>query len=191
MSFFLGLTLFLVCLPAELLNFAMPIWKNTREMRIEDAYKWTYQATRGGEHAVPDRETAKRWLENEWQIMGDGPAGEPEFVPLCADRQIGRLNLRAYKARGGKPDDLLDAFLVSSRQYRSEPKAFTDAWTELGKRLKTKGFGHITYKEWRRLDAEMKKNGYPAVHHSEPFKKAYRPAYRVLTLEQAVRLIPS
>lgn len=191
MTYILGLTLFLACLPAELLNFAMPIWKNTPEMRIEDAYKWTYQATRGGEHAVPDREMAKRWLDDEWLKIGEEPKHEHEFVPLCPGSEIGRFNLRPFKARGGKADDLLNAFLVSAREYRSEPKAFTDAWAELGKRLKKGSFGKITQKEWQRLDQEMKKKNYPAVHHSDYYNKAKRPAYRIVTLDEAQRLIPS
>lgn len=187
----LAATFFLACLPTALLDFVSPIWKNDPHLRIDDAYKWIHQATRGGEHAVPDREMAKQWLDKEWQAMSDEPKHEHEFVPLCPDSEIGRFNLRPFKARGGRADELLDAFLFSARDYRSEPKAFTDAWAELGKRLKQKGFGKVTYKEWLRLDREMKKKGYPAIHHSDHYNKTYRPAYRIVTLEQAQRLIPS
>lgn len=187
----LAVTLLLACLPAELLDFAMPIWKNDPNVRIEDVYKWTYQATRGGEHAAPDRASAKQWLEREWESMGDTRTNEPEWSPLCPGGEIGRVNLRIFKSRGGKSDDLLNAFLASSREYKPEPKLFADAWAELAKRLKKKGFGSITYKEWQRLDTEMKKIGYPAVHHSEHYNKTYFPAYRIITLENAQRLIPS
>jgi hypothetical protein len=182
---------FLACLPTALLDFAMPVWKNTPEMRIEDAYKWTYQATRGGEHAAPDREMAKRWLDNEWTSMGEEPKGETEWIPLCPEGEIGRIDMRTFKSRGGKSDDLLNAFLASSREYRSEPKTFTDAWGELGTRLEKGGFGKITLKEWQRLDKEMKKKEYPAVHHSDHYNKTKRPAYRIITLENAQRLIPA
>jgi len=49
----LALTLLLSCLPSALIDFALPKWKADKNVRIEDAYKWTFQATRGGEHAVP------------------------------------------------------------------------------------------------------------------------------------------
>jgi hypothetical protein len=191
MTGILAFALTLTCLPGALLDFAIPIWKNTPEMRIEDAYKWTYQATRGGEHAVPDRETARKWLDNEWMSMGEQPNSKAEWIPLCPEGDIGRVDLRAFKARGGNSDDLLRAFLASSREYRSEPKAFTDAWAELGTRLIKGGFGKVTLKEWQRLDREMKKKGYPAIHHSDDYNKAMRPAYRIITLEQAQLLIPS
>jgi len=187
----LGLILFLACTPLALLDFAIPKWKADKDVRIEDAYKWTYQATRGGEHAVPSREAARSWLEREWQSMGDEPKGENEWIALCPGSEIGRLNLRPFKSRGGKMEDILDAFLTSSSAYKSEPKAFTDAWAELGKRLKAKKVGTLTYKEWLRLDAEMKKKDYPAIHHSKPYNKANRPAYRIITLPQAQKIIPS
>lgn len=183
--------LLLACTPAALLDFAIPRWRSDPNVRIDDAYKWTYQAIRGGEHAVPDRDSARKWLEREWQTMGNDPANDNEWVPLCPGGEIGRLNLRPYKAKGGKPDDLLDAFIISANEYRSEPGNFTKAWAELGKRLKQKSVGSLTYKEWLRFDAEMKKKGYPAVHHSEAYNKANRPAYRIITLLQAQRLIPS
>ena len=187
----LALSFLLLCTPAALLDYAIPHWKTETNFRIDDAYKWTYQATRGGEHAAPSREAAKKWLDNEWQTMGDEPQNENEWIALCPNGEIGRLNLRPFKARGGKADDILDAFLASSREYRSEPKAFADAWAELGTRLKKQGFGNVTHKEWQRLDAVMKKKDYPAVHHSEHYKKTYKPAYRIITLNEAQRIIPN
>ena len=104
-SFFL-----LICTPTALLDFAIPKWKADTKVRIEDAYKWTYQATRGGEHAVPDEESAREWLDGEWSGQGKPPANEPVWGPLCPGGEIGRLNLRTFKAKGGKADDLLVAF---------------------------------------------------------------------------------
>lgn len=181
----------LSCTATALLDYAIPRWKADPNFRIDDAYKWTYQATRGGEHAAPSREAARGWLEREWQATGDEPKAENEWVALCPGGEIGRLNLRPFKSRGGKMDDILDAFLTSAREYRSEPKAFTDAWAELGVRLRKGGFGSITHKEWLRLDGEMKKKNYPAVHHSEQYNKANKPAYRIITLLEAQRIIPS
>lgn len=181
--------LFFACSVTAVLDHGVPIWKKTPHFRIEDAYKWTYQATRGGEHAVPDRESAANWLENEWRTMGVEPKGEREWVPLCPGGEIGRLNLRPFETNGGTANDLLDAFLNSAREYRGESQAFLDAWTTLGKRLKKKGFGNVTYIEWERLDAEMKKRGYPAIHHSKEYNDAMRPSYRIITAAQAAKIL--
>lgn len=187
----LGLALILACAPTALLDFAIPKWKADKSTRVEDAYKYLYQATRGGEHAAPSKEAARNWLDNEWQDLGGVVNDESAWEPLCPDGSIGRLNLRPFKNEGGKAEDLLGAFLRSARGYRSEPEAFVEAWNELDKRLKKQSFGNISHKEWKRLDAEMKKKKYPAIHHSDDYNKANRPAYRVLTLEQVHLLIPS
>ena len=185
-----ALTFILACTPIALLDFAISKWKADKNMRIEDAYKWTYQATRSGEHAAPDRESARKWLDREWSSMGEATE-KVEWVPLCPGSEIGRLNLRPFKSRGGKTHDLLDAFLASAAEYRSEPQAFVDAWNELGERLKKRRIGQLMYSEWLRLDGEMKAKNYPAVHHSEQYNKTYRPAYRILTLKEARPLVPN
>lgn len=189
MIYALVLVLFLSCTPTALLDFAIPKWKADKNVRIEDAYKWTYQVTRGGEHAVPDTESARRWLDDEWQSLVKSHANEPVWEPLCPSSCIGRLNLRPFKNKGGKEDDLLEAFLASSREYRTEPSSFVEAWLELGKRLKKKRAGKLDYRSWAKLDAEMKAKNYPAIHHSETYEKANHPAYRILTSAEMKKLL--
>lgn len=184
----LPLALLLSCLPTALIDFALPKWKADEKVRIEDAYKWTYQATRGGEHAVPDSESARKWLDDEWQTS-DRLWGVQLWEPLCKGGEIGRMNLWPFKARGGEQSNLLAAFLASSREYRSDGTNFIAAWNELGKRLKKKSYGSLNYKDWSKLDAEMKAKKYPAVHHSDVYNKANQPAYRILTLTEYKKLL--
>ena len=176
-----ALAILLTCTPTALLDLAIPKWKADKNFRVEDAYKWTYQATRGGEHAIPDKESAREWLESEWQSLDTPKGDEAMWEALCSGGGIGRLNLRPYKAKGGKVDDLLEAFLASSRDYKSEQSSFVDAWRELGKKLKKKDAGRLDYKSWAKLDAEMEAKNYPAIHHSKTYEEARHPAYRVLT----------
>src|SRR5258708_6322121 len=164
---FLAFALFIACLPSALIDFALPIWKADKNVRIEDAYKWTYQATRGGEHAVPDTESARKWLDGEWQTLGKRAANEPIWEPLCPGGEIGRLNLRPLRAQGGKSDDLLEAFLASSREYRSDGSNFIAAWNELGTRLNKKSVGNLNRKACAELDDEMKAKSYMTYQHSD------------------------
>jgi len=185
----LAIALLLSCLPAALIDFALPKWKADKNVHIEDAYKWTYQATRGGEHAVPDRESARKWMTGEWESLSEKKEAEPVWEPLCPGEDIGRLNLRPFKMRGGKADDLLNAFLASSREYRSDGENFIATWNELGKRLKRSSAGSLTHAAWLSLDAEMKAKNYPAVHHSKPYNDAVQPAYRILTRAEMKKLL--
>lgn len=179
----------LTCLPSALIDFALPKWRADKNIQIEDAYKWTYQATRGGEHAIPDTESARKWLENEWRTLGDSKPSESLWEPLCPGGEIGRLNLRAFRARGGMVDDLLEAFLASSRDYRSDGTNFLTAWAELGKRLRSSKAGNLNHRAWKKLDDTMKSRNYPAIHHSETYGKTAHPAYRILTSTEMKKLL--
>ena len=159
------------------------------ELRIEDAYKWLFHATRGGEHALADETAARKWLDREWQSLGPPQPDEPLWVPLTPDGRIGRLNLRPYRAQGGAPAPLLAAFLASAESFDASPARFRRAWNALGRELKKQPVGHLTAEEWRRLDREMRAQGYPACHHSPEYEQARHPAYRVLTADEARKLL--
>lgn len=184
-----SLIFFLACTPTALLDFAIPKWKADDAVRIEDTYKWLYQATRGGEHAAPDRDGARKWLDGEWSTLGEAQKGELLADPLCPGGEIVRVNLRKFKAAGGTEDDILDAFLASALEYRSTANEFTAAWFELGKRLKKKGFGQVTRTAWVTLDSQMKEKNYPAVHHSDDYNDLRKPAYRIVTKAEAGKLL--
>jgi len=186
----LGLLIILSCLPSALLDFAVPKWKADKAVRAEDAYKWLYQATRGGEHAVPDEDSARKWLDVEWLTLGQPAKDELGWEPLCPGGDVGRLNLRPFKQASGKEDDLLSAFLASSREYRPNPADFVEVWQELGVRLQKHPFGKLNHRTWQKVDSEMKPQNYPAIHHSKPYEEARHPAYRVLIKAQAQKLLP-
>lgn len=190
----LGTILLLTCLPGLLLDFASAQWKSDANMEIRDAYKWLYQATNGGEHAAPSRAAAKQWLDGEWSSLGSAEADELLWEPLCSDESIGRLNLRAFKSRDGKSEDILNAFLNSAAEYKGDGKTFAAAWSELGIRLKGRPIGVLKYDDWRAFDSEMKAKDYPAVHHSEKYESAHHPAYRIITkteMEKLINTLPS
>lgn len=159
------------------------------ETRIEDAYKWLFHATRGGEHALADETAARKWLDQEWAALGPPQPDEPLWTPLTADGRVGRLNLRPYRAQGGSPDALHAAFVAGARSFDASPDRFRKAWNALGRALKKNPQGHLTYSEWKRLDRETRAQGYPAIHHSPEYEKSRRPAYRVLPRAQAQPLL--
>ncbi len=174
-----------------LLPFALSSFAADPETRIEDAYKWLFQAASGGEHAIPDEESAREWLEQEWESLGSTRPGEPLEVPLRPDGALLRLNLRPFRDHGGSPEELLRAFLRSARTFAPEPGFFRATWAALGTALALHPLGFLTEDEWTRLDTAMRAKGYPAVHHSPAYVAARHPSYRVLTKEEAGRLLKS
>lgn len=176
----------LVCaivLSQTLLDHAFGQWRLTPEMRIEDAYKWLYHATLGGEHAVTSEDGPRRWLDREWSTVGDPFKGEQEVVPLTPDGKLVRINLRPYKARNGDKEMLLWAFVLSAQKFKSDKREFVREWNAFGARLESRPWKKVTHTDWNRLDAQLRKADFPAIDHSAIYERTYNPAYRVVLRE--------
>lgn len=174
---------YVVTCDASLLDHAYQQWKETPEMRVEDAYKWLFHATLGGEHRVQGVDGPRNWLDREWASIERAQDKEPEVVRLTPDGSVLRVNLRPYKERGGDKGMMLWAFVFSAERFKADKSVFRRVWNELGRELLTKSHGHITHQAWERLDADTRKLGYPAIHHSKQYEEKYRPAYRVVLRE--------
>ncbi len=155
-------------------------WRRTPEMRIQDAYKWLFHATLGGEHAVTDESFVRAWLEQEWDEIGAPIEGEEEIQRLTPSGDLVRVNLRPYKARGGDRDAMLNAFICSAHEFRGDRADFLAEWHSLGSILRSGETQKLTYSAWETLNEEMQLHGYPTVHHSPEYENVYQPAYRVL-----------
>ncbi len=176
---------------AALAEFAWSALRDEPAASPEDAYKWLYQAARGGEHVAPSEEAARERLLREWATLGAPAPGEPLVVPLRPDRRVVRLNLRPYRAAGGDPEALLAAFLESARGFRPDTGLFLEAWRELRRRLPAGAGGRMSPAAFEELHRASEAKGWPARHHGAAYAAARAPAYRVLTDEAAGRLARS
>ena len=172
---------------SKLLDHALRQWKQTPGMRIEDAYKWLFQATQGGDHAIGSQSGATKWLDDEWKALGKPLTKEPLLVHLTPDGKLFRIHLRPYRANGGSKDAILEAFVASAKSFSTNKKEFKSAWRALHGRLPAAG---ITRAQWMAFDKRMRSTGYPAVHHSAAYTSRYRPAYRVVTNKVFYKLFP-
>jgi hypothetical protein len=173
----------------SLAGFARKALAGEPAAEVEDVYKWLFQAARGGEHAAPSEEAARTWLEKEWATLGPSFPGEPLVVPLRPDGAVVRLNLRPFKAAGGDREALLRAFLQSARSLVPDPGLFVAAWRAFGRGLSGGGENGGDVGAFEELDRFSEKAGWPARHHSRGYAEARQPAYRVLTGEEADRLV--
>jgi hypothetical protein len=75
----------------------------------------------GPAHAVPSREEAKGYLEEELAALPSGSQGEPLLDALSDEPALVRLNLRPFVAAGGDRERLLDAFVASAARVHGDP----------------------------------------------------------------------
>jgi hypothetical protein len=150
----------------------------------EDLYKLLHQAVYGPGHAIPDREAAAAYLERELAGLGPPLDNEPRCEPLGGSPPLVRVNLRPFTAAGGDADALLDAFVATANEHPPDPATMTTVLDLAARWLPCAGRGALA-PELRALAAEMTAEGYPAIHHSDIYRDAYHPAYRVIAAELA------
>jgi hypothetical protein len=146
----------------------------------QDVYKFTHQSVFGPAHAVPDKEGARRFLDEEIAALPPGPPDEPQVDVLGDDPPLVRLNLRPWVAAGGDVGALVDAFAATAGDVHGEPQ-------EMARRLATavtvlRGLGREgDAAALTALASAQAEEGFPALHHSAAYRAAYAPAYRVVS----------
>ena len=135
-------------------------------MNEEDVVKFAFQGMLGVGHLISSEARARDWLHREMEgLIPDGE--EPLTEKLSQD--WARLNLRAAKAQGIPEADIACMLFLSA----NKPLAFT--------RKDVYGFCvSIDGSEKMKAVAEQILNENFLPSHSERYRQAYAPAYRVI-----------
>lgn len=150
-------------------------------MEPRDAVKMCYQAAFGAEHAAPDKDRAANHLYRELEGV-EADNNIPLFEPISD--KIVRVNLAAWKFRGLKADWLLNMFLHT----RAPGESFS-ALMECVAAAAEKGELLFTAEDWSGFASTYPADAPHPVHHSEGYRTAERPAYRIVSAEY-VKLLP-
>lgn len=148
-------------------------------MQLDDVYKLLHQAALGPAHAVAAADAAGR-IEAEARDLGDGP-DEPLADVISPDGRLARIHLRPYVKAGHSLARLAEAFAATAASYPPAPDKLAKFCGCLGDLADAGGlaFSRAAVEPYMQGRREA---GWPAVRHSEPFRSAYRPAYRVVDL---------
>ncbi len=150
-------------------------------MEPQDAVKMCYQAAFGAEHAISDEGNARRYLESELALV-EADERVPLFEPVCSD--ICRVNLAAWKAKGLPADWLFRMFLAAE----ARGGGFDALLAEVAK-LAERGELPFSSDDWNGFMSTYSAETPHPVHHSEAYRKAERPAYRIASVRH-VYLLP-
>ncbi len=154
------------------------------EAEAADVYKFLHQAIYGPGHAIPDPDAAARWLESELEDLGPARVGEPPCEVLGGSPILARVNLRPFATGGGDAGELLDAFVATAGEIHGQPGQMGEAIEIVIRWLRSDREKELA-EGLERLGGKLAPEGYPAIHHSEAYIEAYRPAYRVVTSDSA------
>ena len=144
-------------------------------MEPTDAVKLVYQQVMGGGHMIADPQVSLRRLKAE---LEETP---PDFVPLTEEIGNGlvRLNLSAMESAGLSPEAVNRIFVESANQIRGSREAMLKGLDAL-RTVCAGGAFSFTDEALEAYLADYAERDYPVVSHSESYREAYAPAYRVV-----------
>lgn len=146
-------------------------------MQPRDALKMCYQAAHGAEHAMSDPAGARKYLREELKAVA-ADAGAPIYEQISPE--LCRVNLGAWKFHNMKWQWLFNMFTASGGSGDIEPLL------ETVRSLAERGMLPFTGADW---DAELASWNGGAVSHSEGYRAAEKPHYRIVPMRYASALL--
>lgn len=151
------------------------------QMQPTDGVKLIYQNEFGGGHMIRDRESCMAYLRREYASVEKNTAA-------VRSESIGNGILRIHLAalEEAELDALGDAFITSANAHQGSLSRFLEKLALLTTLAKE---GALPFSEAELAEhlAEYEKHGYPPVSHSDAYRSAYHPAYRIVKEEYWLR----
>lgn len=146
-------------------------------MQMQDLVKMCYQAVFGAEHLLMDIEKAKQYFYLEYEAT---PASHaiPLYEPISED--FCRVNLGAWKARGFHPEELFELFVATAGFHTEGTRTALNNCAKSAEKLIAKNIFPFSLDEWKEFYVAYKNNGMHPVHHSDAYRQAEHPAYRLI-----------
>jgi len=149
-----------------------------KNMDVQDVYKLLFQGVFGAEHLLHDIDKARNYLYQEFSAVNTLSL-ETLSEPVSIDGETVRLNFRPAKRFGYTWQTIWDVFVASSKNTGDHKQAFEKLWRDTVEVCRQS--------EWpfdadlmEELGNEMAAKDYPPLHHSQAYRKANKPAYRVV-----------
>ncbi len=152
-------------------------------LQPSDVLKLLHQSAFGCEHLISSPENVTRYIKEEYESLSENRTEEPE--PL--DGNFLRVPL-SYMNRGLAPETLGRLFFLSAEKKTDGKEALLEK-AEAVKELAQEGALPFSREEFCKAFSNWQENGFPALHHSDMFRNAYKPAYRVISKDFA-HLLP-
>lgn len=143
-------------------------------MQPTDAVKLIYQNEFGGGHLITDEQHCLEYLCREYNSVEPDPT-RMRYEPI--GNGIVRVHLAAVPPE--ELDALGRAFIRSAAAHHGSVEQFRDKLSLLCRLTETGCFA-FSVQELNTYLAAYESDGYPAVSHSQVYRNAYHPAYRIV-----------
>ena len=146
---------------------------------LQDLYKSCYQDFFGAEHLMTDTAAARHYLNEELAgFRTDGRTGIPEQEPSGFRHRFVRISLACVTEGKMTEEELLQRFVEAA----SHDNALTADWAEVWKRIERIAIQTVPAWKDSTLQAGLMQAAmqHSAVRHSDAYREAYRPHYRIV-----------
>lgn len=147
------------------------------ESKVRDIYKLLYQGVFGVGHVISDR----AWgvlVEEVNRINLNEHSEDPLLEQVSPDGSMVRVNLRQFVNKVGDLKRLYDV-MMKSGEHKGDACLFLDYWSGFKEMVKN-GEVEFSMDDIEALDRLIRAEGVKPMHHTESYREAYYPAYRVV-----------
>ena len=145
-------------------------------LMMEDLFKFLYQSTHGCEHMIASAERVVEYLAREAQTAPvDGSLTE------TLDGEYTRVFLSYF--REGLSVETFGKLFCLSAKHEEGAKESLEEKLSVAQELAKEGLLPFAADAFWHACLAWRRAGYPPIHHSEEFREAYHPAYRVISNE--------
>lgn len=151
-------------------------------MELRDIYKLLFQSVMGAEHLIHSAEEYSLYLQTEFEHLLPDPLGRL-LEPIRPDQSLLRVNLRPYKSYQRCVDGLTPALLQTAGLFTGNPAVLRTTWKEFIHLCERGELADFDINEIQQFTSWLEGLKYPAIHHSEVYRREYQPAYRLIAAQ--------
>jgi len=166
----------------EVLNLLAGHFNRYPKMGAQDVYALIYQGAMGAAYFNAGDEIFEEQLLDEFAAVQPNE-GIPVWETIRPDGELVRLHLAALKARGGDPHKLSTLCIWTATVFKGDKQDLKDGWETFERLIAEKRMGKYSGDAVAALTRWLKANNYPPARHTNPFREAYDPHYRLLKRE--------
>ncbi len=145
-----------------------------------DVYKLIFQGVYGVGHILTSK--AMEYLREEaGRIPLEDYPNRPLLEPVTPEGSMVRVNLRPFLRMNLSIDDLFRV-MIASADVEGDDEKFIELWRVFVGLVKT-GDIPMELEKITEIQDSIDVKGITPMHHTEPYRQAYYPAYRVVRLD--------
>ena len=156
------------------------------ESTLQDIYKSFYQDRFGPGHMISDTASARSYLMRELSEMSDASA--VYYEPTGSEGRFVRVYLSAVADSLITTEQLLDAFIQSANEVQEPQMDWATEWEDIVGVIRKYDLKVNDFDALQPMLSEAAQN-HQAVHHSQAYREAYHPHYRIVEREVLQKIL--